>query len=483
MRGGAAQPPLIVDLDGTLTPTDTLMESALVLVRKSFWRALMLPLWLVRGRAVLKQELARRVQLDMNGLPWRADFLSYLGEQRAQGRRLILATAAHKDIAESAAAHLGLFDDVLATEGGLNLKGRNKLDAIRRLVGEPFVYAGDSSADLVVWQSASAAVLVGVSAATRSHAERLVPVERDFPAQHMGLRDWASALRVHQWVKNLLVLVPLLTAFSFLDLGHLSHALVAMAAFCLMASGTYLINDMVDIPNDRRHPRKRLRMLASGRMNIPQAVLATIGLLAFGLLLGLSVSIAFAGMMLLYLIMTLSYSLLLKRYVLLDVLSLAALYTVRIVAGSVAIGVSLSTWLLAFSMFLFFCLALVKRCAELMTLKASGRMATTGRDYMVQDLTVLWPMGVASAVGATLVMGLFIQAPETIARFNLPELLWLTMPCLMYWLGRLWIKTSRGEMHDDPVVFALKDRGSRYTVLAVLMVFLLARFWSKGWAL
>lgn len=480
MSGPAAPPPLVVDLDGTLTPTDTLMESAVVLMRQSFWQGLMLPIWLLRGRAGLKASLAERVSLDMKGLPWRPELLDYLREQRAQGRRLILATAAHQDIARAAADHLQLFDEVLATSAGANLKGRHKLEAIRRRVQGPFAYAGDSAADLPVWQGASAAVLVDVSASTAAQARRLVPVEREFAGQPLGLRGWASALRVHQWVKNLLVLVPLLTAFSFLDVGSLLRAVLAMAAFSALASGTYLFNDMLDIPSDRQHPRKRHRMLASGRLGLPQAVLAGVGLLGLSLVLGLSVSPAFTGVLLLYLVMTLGYSLTLKRYVLLDVLALGALYTVRIVAGSVAIGVPLSTWLLAFSMFLFFCLALVKRCAELMALGAAGRLATSGRDYRVADLNVLWPLGVSSAVGATLVMGLFIQAPETQARFGHPALLWLTVPCLLYWLGRLWIKTSRGEMHDDPVVYALKDRGSRNTVLAMVTLFVVARLWPEG---
>lgn len=476
----AALPPLVVDLDGTLTPVDTLMESALALVRQSPWSALRLPIWLLRGRAALKEELAARVHLDPASLPWRTPLVEHLREQRDQGRRLLLATAAHRDIADAAATHLGLFHGVLATADGHNLKGKHKLEAIRREVGSEFAYAGDSRADLPVWAGASAAVLVNVSASTRARAMRTTPMEREFADEPFGLKGWASALRVHQWVKNVLVLVPLLTAFSFLDVGSWLRGLVAMLAFSAVASACYLVNDMLDIPHDRAHPRKRHRMLASGRLGVMPATIACLGLLGLGFGAGIAVSAAFAGVLLLYLLMTMSYSIALKRYVLLDVLTLAALYTVRIVAGSVAIGVPMSTWLLAFSMFLFFCLALVKRCAELAALEALGRVASSGRDYRVQDLAVLWPMGVASAVAAAMVLGLFIQSPETEARFAQPQLLWLTVPCLMYWLGRMWIKTSRAEMHDDPVVFAFRDRGSRQTVLAMVAIFIAARLWPTG---
>lgn len=472
--------PLVVDLDGTLTPSDTLMESALALARQSPWSLLRLPLWLLRGRAALKQELATRVRLDVATLPWRAPLVEWLRGQRAGGRRLLLATAAHRDIADAVAAHLGVFDEVLATQDGHNLKGGRKLEAIRARLDGPFVYAGDSAADLPVWAGASAAVLVDVSPSTRDRAARVTTVEREFAGEPLGLKGWASALRAHQWVKNLLVLVPLLTAFSFLDAFRLADGLLAMLAFCAVASACYLVNDMLDIPHDRAHPRKQRRMLASGRLGIPQAVLATLLLLASGYATAALVSWRFAAVLALYLVMTMAYSLALKRYVLLDVLMLAALYTIRIVAGAVAIEVVLGTWLLAFSMFLFLCLALVKRCAELTALESLGRSASSGRDYRVHDLVVLWPMGAASAVAAALVLGLFIQSPDTALRFPHAELLWLTLPCLVYWLGRLWLKTSRAEMHDDPVVYALKDRGSRHTVLAMVALFVLAKLLPAG---
>ena len=281
---------------------------------------------------------------------------------------------------------------------------------------------------------------------------------------------------MHQWLKNLLLFVPLLTAFSFFDIAKLTAMVVAFLAFSFATSATYMINDLWDLENDRAHPRKRLRPFASGRLPILNGLVVAACALLLAFALAFTVSEGFLLMLLLYLVLTSAYSWVLKEYVLIDVLTLSLLYTLRILAGSVAIGVATSSWLLAFSVFLFLSLALVKRCAELVSLEQNGAAATRGRDYRVTDLVVLWPLGVGAALSAVVVFGLFISAPETQGRYGTPHLLWLVAIGLIYWLARLWVKTSRGEMYDDPLVYAIKDRGSRMTVFAMIAVMLAAHF-------
>jgi 4-hydroxybenzoate polyprenyltransferase len=366
---------------------------------------------------------------------------------------------------------------VLATGAGSNLKGAAKLGLIQRAVGADFVYAGDSRADLPLWRGARGAILVNASARTgRLVRAGAVPVEREFAGQRRSLAVWLRALRSHQWLKNLLLFVPLFAAYSFLDRAKLFQLALAFASFSLAASATYVVNDLWDLESDRAHPRKKLRPFASAQLPILQGLAVAGAALAAGLALAALVSRSFVLVLLLYLLLTSAYSWVLKGYMLLDVLTLSLLYTLRIHAGAVATGITASSWLLAFSVFVFLSLALVKRCSELVLLQRDGRTVTAGRDYRAHDLVVLWPLGVGAALCAVVVLGLFISAPETQARYRTPALLWLAAFGMIYWLGRLWIKTSRGEMHDDPVVYAVRDSGSRATILAIVALALAARF-------
>lgn len=474
----SAAVPLVVDLDGTLTLTDTLVESVVLLARQSPASLLRLPFWLLRGREALKSEIARRVELPAAQLPYREELLDYLRAEKAAGREIVLATAAHRKIADGVAAHLGLFDRVLATDETRNLKGPNKLAAIREEVGPVFAYAGDCAADLAVWEGAQAAVLAGASDAVCRTVRGRHAVEKEFAKPAAGLAAWRKALRMHQWAKNVLLFVPMLTAFSFAP-GDIATMLLAFLCFSLAASATYIANDLWDLGNDRQHPRKRLRPFASGVLPITSGVAAALGLMAvaFGLAIA-AVNTGFAAMLLAYVVMTTAYSWKLKEKVLVDVMALSILYTTRILTGSVAVGIETSSWLLAFSLFVFLSLALVKRCSELKSLQGSGGGSTRGRDYRVSDLAVLWPMGLASAMSAVVVFGLYINAPETQARYATPTLLWAAAALLIYWLGRLWIKTGRDEMDDDPVLYALKDRGSRLVVIAMGVVMGCAYFFD-----
>jgi 4-hydroxybenzoate polyprenyltransferase len=304
---------------------------------------------------------------------------------------------------------------------------------------------------------------------------------REFASEPATIGTWLRALRVHQWLKNFLLFVPLLTAFSFDQLDKVLAASLAFLAFSLAASATYLLNDLWDLESDRAHPRKRYRPLASARIPVLTGVGVAACTLPVALLLAATVSPGFLAMLLLYVVLTSAYSWKLKRIVLVDVLMLSLLYTLRIIAGAVAIGVPTSSWLLAFSVFTFFSLALVKRCSELVSLAQEGKALARGRDYGVGDLAVLWPLGVGAAMCSVVVFGLFISAPETQARYATPELLWFIAVGLIYWMSRVWIKTSRGEMHDDPLVFAVRDRGSGVTMLGIVLTTLVAHYVKLNW--
>ena len=463
--------PLVVDLDGTLTPSNTLLEAICLLVKQSPTKLARALGCLTKGRAAFKDYVVANTSFSATKLPYRENLLEYLRKEKGKGRQLVLATASHRTVADLVSEHLGIFDDVIATSS-TNLKGRRKLEAIRSKLGEDFVYAGDSSADLPVWEAAKGAVLVGASTATTKIVGRTTPLEAQFPQASFGLKRWAIALRLHQWLKNLLIFVPLLTSFSFFDSEKIIISLLAFFSFSFAASATYLVNDLWDLQTDRAHPRKRLRPLALAEISIVSALTVAGVLIALALLLAFVISTPFLTIIGSYLLITTSYSWFLKRYVILDVIVLSVLYTLRILAGAAAIMVTTSTWLLAFSVFIFLSLALVKRCAELVSIEQSGGKATSGRNYRVGDLVVLWPLGVGAAMSAVVIFGLFINAPETVARYQSPLLLWLVALGLVYWLSRLWIKTARGEMEDDPVIYALMDRSSQVIVVSMIAAIL-----------
>ncbi|MFO1517289.1 MAG: UbiA family prenyltransferase [Lysobacterales bacterium] len=459
-------PPLCVDLDGTLLRTDLLLESVLALLRRQPAWALALPLWLLRGRAHLKRQIAARVELDPALLPYDERVLDWLRGERAH-RALVLCTAADARLASGVGDHLALFDAVIASDGARNLAGAHKAQALAERYGSRgFDYAGNESRDLAVWRQARRAVVVNAAPGLAAAAAAACEVEREFPRQDAGLRGWIRALRLHQWLKNLLVFLPLLAAHHALDLAALGRAGLAFLAFGLCASGVYLLNDLLDLDADRRHPRKRLRPFAAGTLPLQHGLVAapllTFGAFALALWLAPRFALVLGG----YYTLTLAYSLLLKRIVMLDVVVLAALYTVRIVAGGVATSTPLSFWLLAFSMFLFLSLAMLKRYTELRGLLQQGRQQASGRGYDVEDLPLLQSLGGASGYLAVLVLALYINSAASEALYHHPQVLWLLCPLLLYWVSRAWVIAHRDAMHDDPLVFAARDRVS-WLVLAL----------------
>jgi 4-hydroxybenzoate polyprenyltransferase len=471
--------PLVVDLDGTLLRTDTLHESALRLLRDSPLDVLRLPFWLSQGKAVLKRRVSARTGFDPAALPYRADLIEWLQAQRAAGRPLVLCTASDVSVAGPIAAHLGIFDDVMASDGVVNLAGRHKAEAlVARYGAAGFDYAGNSGADLAVWAQARRSIVVDAPLAVARRARESSDVEREFPREPIRLRTWTRVLRVHQWMKNLLLFVPLIAAHEILDAEAWPKLMVAFLSFSLCASAVYVGNDLLDLESDRLHPRKRNRPFAAGTVPVWMGVIAVPLLLAASVLLGWQVGGTFLPWLAGYFLLTCVYTLLLKRLVLVDCLTLAMLYTVRIVAGAAAAGLGLSFWLLAFSMFLFLSLAFIKRYAELLVQAGSGKDKAHGRGYFTADAPLVQAFGIASGYGSALVLALYLNSESVILLYRQPEVAGGAVPILLFWVSWVWLQAHRGNMNDDPLVFAVKDRASLLAGAAFAFVLLTA---SVGW--
>ncbi len=469
--------PLCVDLDGTLVKSDTLMDSLLVLVRNRPLDALQVPLWLLRGKAAVKAEVGARVALDVRHLPYNRSVIEYLEMERGEGRKLYLATGADQALAQRIADHLGLFDGVLASDGKTNLTAGNKLDGLRRAFGDDgYDYIGNASPDLPLLQHAGTAMIANpapaLRARLRSHG---VKVQREFTDRKAPAKAILKALRLHQWAKNILIFLPMLLA-HVVRRGTLADTAIAFVSFSLCASATYIANDLLDIESDRRHPRKRNRPFAAGDLSV------LTGLIISLMLLGGSIAIAAALLPLgfliwlfLYLAGTLSYSLVLKRVVLVDVIMLAGLYTVRLLAGGAAIPVDISPWLGAFSIFLFLSLAMVKRFSELQNTRARGAAVANGRGYQLGDIEQLRSFGTSNASAAVLVFLIYVGiSRDVLSLYKHPTRLWLIVPLMIYWLSRVWLLASRGELDEDPVIFAVTDPISLLTGAAIAMIVALA---------
>lgn len=467
MTPGAA---LCVDLDGTLLRSDLLYESLLALLARNPLFALLVPFWLLRGKAYVKRQLACRVTLPVETLPYDERVVAML--RATPQRPRVLCTASDRLLVQPIADHLGVFDEVIASDGARNLAGSAKAEVLVERYGERgFDYLGNHSVDLPVWKHAAGAVVVNASPSLATQASARTRLIDHMPAQSGGrLRTWVKALRLYQWLKNLLVLVPLLTAHRLFEPEAVLNAALAFLAFGLCASGVYLLNDLLDLAPDRQHPRKRKRPFAAGTLPLLHGLVATPLLTLAGFALALWTSPAFALVLLIYFITTLAYSFTLKRIVMIDVVVLAGLYTIRIIGGTAAIGSDLSFWLLAFSMFLFLSLALLKRHTELGAAAAAGKQAASGRGYSVTDLSMIQSLGAAAGYISVMVFALYINSPASLALYQRPAILWLLCPVLLYWISRAWIVAHRGNMHDDPIVFAARDRASQAIGLITLLI-------------
>lgn len=450
--------PLCVDLDGTLVKTDTFAQALLQLIRTRPAALLSIPRWAANGLAAFKQRVAQEVELDPSALPFHPGLLAFLKSEKQKGRDLLLVTASDQSVARRVAEHTGLFSEVIASDGSVNLKAACKRDALVKRFGEQgFAYAGNASDDLMVWTAASETIAINPCGPVRRALKgKVVQLFDDRPARW---KSWLKALRIHQWMKNVLVFLPMLLAHELSDPALYGQAVLAFFAFSFAASAIYVLNDLFDLHADQHHPRKRARPLAAGNLSLLWAAVAAPVLVLAAFALAAWLPAAFTDVLLIYLVITTLYSWRLKQIALLDVMTLAGLYAIRILAGSAAYGVETSPWLIAFSIFIFFSLAVVKRYAELREAAEEHleKIQARGRGYLASDLPLLAGFGIGSGCVSVLVLALYINSEKVVQFYNNPAALWLLCPLLLYWIARVWLLAGRGKISDDPLEFAARD--------------------------
>jgi 4-hydroxybenzoate polyprenyltransferase len=478
--------PLCVDLDGTLVKSDTLVDSVLVLARQHPRALLRIPGWIAQGKASFKRQVTQAISLDVSALPYNQPLLEYLFHQHAQGRPIYLATAADRTLADRIAEHYTIFTGVLASDGALNLAGENKFKAFREQFGDQFSYIGNATPDIPAltrcMEPMVANPTAGLTAGLR--AAGVTPVHV-FVDRASPLKAWLKAIRLHQWAKNTLIFLPVLLAHDWSAPGLVTAAL-AFLAFGLCASATYIVNDLLDLEADRRHHSKRRRPFAAGDLSAISGcvVVAAFACAAAGIALalpwlagrmGLALHrpYAFCGWLAVYAVTTSAYSFKLKRVVLVDVIVLSGLYTIRIIAGSAATGVDVSTWLAGFSVFFFLSLAFVKRFAELEGLRLREAAPSNGRGYVLADIEQLRSFGTSAGYASVVVLTLYISGLNT-QLYHHPGRLWLLVPVLLLWLSQLWLLAARGQLDEDPVVYAITDKRSLLLGVVVIGIVLSA---------
>ena len=459
--------PLCVDLDGTLIKSDLLIESIFALIKVS-------PLSLFRGKAFFKYQIASRVEMNPSLLPYQTEFLDFLKEEHANGRQLILATASNELLAEQVSRHLNIFSEVIASNSKYNVSGTNKRKLLQKKFGDHgFDYAGNDKVDIDVWRYARKGIAVNAESKVVKAARKVCELKEIFDDRSHGLKSYIQAMRLYQWSKNVLIFIPIIIAQQ-LSLENFYSALVAFLSFSLCASSVYLLNDLIDLPLDRAHPRKCNRPFAAGTIHPMKGVIFMLLLLSASFGLSLLLSWQFSISLILYYLITNFYSLILKQKMLVDVVVLAGLYTMRVIAGAAATLIVPSFWLLAFSMFLFLSLAIVKRSAELIQSEQDNDHQIAGRSYNKNDLPNLNAMGIAAGYLSVLVIALYINSPEVVVLYSYPKALWMICPMLLYWISRMWLKVARDEMHDDPIVFTAKDRVSQIIGALTALILVIA---------
>ena len=469
--------PLCIDCDGTLVRSDLFIEALVRVLLRKPWFILILPFWLFQGRHVLKYKVAELCDIDVSNIPLRQEVLEYALAEKSRGARLYLVTAACERHARQIAEHLDFFDEIFHSTSEKNLKGETKAAMLAEKFGKGgFSYIGDSHADLPVWKEAGSAIVVGGSSDFFASVQRINPKSTHLSPKKTTLKDWLKLIRVHQWAKNLIIFVPLVTAHQFFNPSYLAASLAAFFSLSFVASATYILNDLIDLDHDRAHKTKKHRPLASGAVVIPSGVALGVLIFVAGVLIAAFLPITFWLCLAIYVAATLSYSFYLKKVALIDAILLAGLYTLRLLIGHAATGVPISVWLLAFSIFLFFSLALVKRFVEISESKAIAVHSAPirGRGYCAEDYWLVGALGVACGALSVLVLILYVNSPEVRILYSSPILLMLLAPIFLYWIGRVWLLAARGRMNEDPVLFALRDKASYAVGLATIMVIFFA---------
>jgi 4-hydroxybenzoate polyprenyltransferase len=468
--------PLVADLNGTLIQTDLLIESAIILLKRNILFIFIYPIWLLKGKANLKHEIASRINLNAALLPYNEEFLDYLNTEHSNGREITLATASDKKLAEAVSTHLNIFKNVVANNANVNLSGKNKREKLESLFGNNgFVYAGNGMVDLDVWAGADSAILVNPGRAVHNAIKCQNKAIMIFNSRAKNpLKNYIKAIRLHQWLKNILIFIPLLLAHKFDDIQLLQQAAIGFISFGLCASSVYLLNDLLDLYDDRQHPTKKNRPFASGSISIVHGILLIPVLLFASFILSLFLPRDFILVLIFYYALTVIYSVNFKKSAPIDVITLAVLYTIRIIAGSAAVSIMPSFWLLAFSMFLFLSLALVKRITELLGMEHQEQTNILGRGYNTTDIDILSQFGSSSAYISVLILALYINSSDVQALYTKPQLIWMLCPIVLYLVTRLWLLTRRNLVDDDPVIFVIRDRQSQLLAMIAAVLLWLA---------
>ncbi len=462
-----------MDLDGTFIKSDMLHESFLVAVKNNPFIIFLCIWWLLKGKAHLKHQLSNRAEIDVALIPLNADFYSFLIKEKEKNRQIILATASTEKYAKAFCKSYKLFDSYISSDERTNLKERAKLEQITSVTNK-FAYAGNSCADHSILKSATDKYLVNPGKKAKKTLSDILFSET-YDDHTPNFRTWLKQLRIHQWLKNLLIFVPLLVSGLYTNYEFIILSVLGFFSFSFLASATYIVNDLLDLESDRSHARKKHRPLASGQISIASGITMAAILLLSAFAIAMTIRGLFVFVLLGYLTLTLTYSFKIKEYVGADVITLASLYTLRILAGTAILNVTVSFWLLSFSMFVFLSLALIKRCSELKLLERQEKTHAQGRDYNIGDFNLLMSFGTSSALLSVLMFCFYINSSVLTDQYQTPDLLWIIIPAFSYWLLRMWIKTNRGEMHDDPIIFTFKDKGSKITIGFIIFITILAQ--------
>ncbi len=473
-RVAAETKPLCVDLDGTLIHSDVLHESLILLAKQKPWLLFLVPFWVLGGKSHFKRKIAEKVVMNVATLPYRQDLLAWLQSEGEGGRDIYLVTASDEQFAKDIASHFPFFCGYWGSNGEINLSGRRKRELLVREFGERgFDYAGNAPIDLEIWRHVDKAVVAGANDQLIKEAREVAAIDQIFPGTHFRWGTIWKAIRVRQWVKNILVFVVLLTSHRLLDPAGWWRALAAFFAVSLCASAIYVVNDLLDLESDRQHATKCRRPFASGALPVAFGAVLVPVLLTLSCLTALLLPPNAWILLALYPAISLFYSFFLKRRLLVDVFTLALLYTLRILLGGAATGQECSSWLMGFSFFLFLSLALGKRASELHNLRAQQGEIVAGRAYYVWDLIEVHIFGVASGFAAALIMALYIHSDEVLKLYRQPHWLWIIVVTLVYWECRMWMFASRGHLDEDPIVFASRDKVTYFAgALIALSIFL-----------
>ena len=472
--------PLCVDLDGTLIDGDVTFETILLFVKHYPLKTPLLFWWILKGRAHMKTKLASVVDIRADLLPYNQKFVEFLKQQAGKGQKIILVTASDSKFAQAVAKHLGFFSDVLASDATTNLKAHKKADVLVAGYGEKqFIYAGNSNADLPVWEKSASPIAVNTSGKLLQQLKCLNAPAMEFPRSTSVWKSLLKAMRPHQWSKNALVFLPLIASHQFFNNALFVKTVSAFIAFCFCASAIYILNDLLDLESDRQHVRKKNRPFANGSLSVPFGIGASLILMSVAILIGSFAGFGFLVVLLGYIILTMLYSFGLKALAIIDVLFLAGLFTIRVVAGYAVTQVPYSNWFLAFSLFLFLSLAFMKRYIEIKALSDKREVGyqLPGRGYRVGDEAQIGRLGNVSGYLSIMVFALYTESDAVLNLYRQPMFLWALFPILIYAISNMWLQASRGEMVDDPVVFVLKDKAS-YIMLAMAAVVLWLATWS-----